>query len=110
MRLGSRRRARQRRDELGAARGGEDEGGAAAVARVARRGGHEILKPGRRLAAGEATADERTFAPAHAGAKRRVGEHQVEAARRSLEHAARAQIGAYCAHHREIVERGVARD
>ena len=62
--LGLQAAGAQRRDKLGAARRREDEGRAAAVARIARRGGREVLKPGRRLAAGEATAGERTFAPA----------------------------------------------
>ncbi len=77
---------------------------------MARRGGREVLKPGRRLAAGETASRERTFTPAQTGAKGRVGDHQVEAARRRVERPAASQIGAYRAHHAEIVERRVARD
>jgi len=62
-----------------------------------------------RLAASEAAAREGTFAPAVAGAKGRVGEHQVEAARRRGERAAAAQIGAYGVHHAKTVQRRVAR-
>jgi hypothetical protein len=45
-----------------------------------------------------------------AGAKGRVGEHQVEAAGRRIECTAATQIGAYGAHHAKTVERGVAGD